>query len=273
MEVNRLQQLMRTKQLLDAHWNVERWSPISALNVEICTSIFLPTPIVIGSGMTQFSFPLLNGSAEIVMEILSDDDDNSNNNDDDFSAFSGSSDTSKSMTAKVSQLGCFIKDGGSAMKLLKAILLGDSDVITRVDNSFFGPYPLRRSLSSFIIGDVGSNCFRDEVLHRSSLIVSRIDTIVRSVRELEVDCSTCCIDIDKTGKDVFLSVSISLEFNMNIELVVQINFLFDNLLHDSWCIMSLAPTNVHVSIISNSTDEVSRSSLLLGNQCKREHNV
>jgi hypothetical protein len=264
MEVNRLEQLIRTKQLFDARWDVERWSPISAIYVEIRTSILLPSPIVIGNGMTQFSFQLLNGSAEIVMEILSDDDDN-NDADDDVSAFSGSSDTSKSMTAKVSQLGCFIRDGGISMKLLKAILVGnDSDVNMRVDKSFFGPYPLRTSLSSFIIGEVGSsNCFRDEILHRSSLIVSRIDTLVRSVREVEVDCNTLCIDIDNNGTDVSLTISFSHE--TNIELVVQINFVFDNLLHDSWCIMSLAPTNVHVSIMSNS-NEVSQSSLLLGNQ-------
>ena len=269
MEVNRLDQLIRTKQLFDARWDVERWSPISALYVEIRTSILLPSPIAVGHGMTQFSFQLLNGSAEIVMEILSDGDvkiSNNDDDDDDVSVFSGNSDTSKSMTAKVSQLGYFIKDGGASMKLLKAILMGnDSDETMRVDNSFFGPYPLRTSLSSFIIGEAGSsNFFRDEILHHSSLIFSRIDTLVRSVREVEVDCYMLCVDVDSSGTDVSLSISLSHE--SDIELVLQINFLFDNLLHDSWCIMSLAPTNVHVSIISNSNDKVSQSSLLLGNQ-------
>ena len=268
MEVNRLDQLIRTKQLFDARWDAERWSPISALYVEIRTSILLPSPIVVGHGMTQFSFQLLDGSAEIVMEILSDGDVKISNNDDDddVSVFSGSSETNKSMTAKVSQLGYFIKDGGASMKLLKAILMGnDSDETMRVDNSFFGPYPLRTSLSSFIIGEAGSsNFFRDEILHRSSLIVSRIDTLVRSVREVEVDCYMLCVDVDSSGTDVSLSISLSHE--SDIELVLQINFLFDNLLHDSWSIMSLAPTNVHVSIISNSNDKVSQSSLLLGNQ-------
>lgn len=252
MEVNRFEQLIRAKQLFDARWDVERYSPISALYVEIRTSIRLLSPIVVGHGMTRFSFQLLNGSAEIIMEIV-----NISNNDDDYdvSVFSG-----------VSQLGCFIKDGGASMKFLKAILVGnDSDVKMRVDNSSFGPYPLRTSLSSFIIGEVrSSNCFRDEILHRSSLIVSRIDTLVRSVREVEVDCYTFCVDVDKNGTDGSLSISLSHE--TNIELVVQINFSFDNLLHDSWCIMSLAPTNVHVSIISKSNNEVSQSSLLLGNQ-------
>ncbi|KAL3823502.1 hypothetical protein ACHAXA_010824 [Cyclostephanos tholiformis] len=231
VEVDRLERSMRAKQLLDAHLRLERFSPISALNEEIRWSIS-PSPIVVGNGLSQFSFRLLNGSVEIVMEVSSDDE-----NDTDTTVCG--SGISRLATSKVLELGCFIKDGGSPIKLLQAILLGNVKMSV---NESMGPYLLRSSLSSFIRDEPSS---RQEIFHRSSLIFSRIDSLVRSVRELEVEGSTC--NVIENGANIILSISMP-KSDMG---VAQIDFLFVGVLHDAWNISNLVPNHVEVSIISS----------------------
>jgi hypothetical protein len=216
--------------------NVERFSPISALNEEVRTSISM-CPVVFsnGNGLSQFSFSLLNGSAEIVMDMeISFDDD------EDEETSVSSSGINKPTTAKVLELDCFIKDGGSSIKLLQAILLGN--VWTSVDASI-GPYLLRESFSSFISEEP---CSREEIFYRSSLIFSRIDALARSVRELEVDGSTC--NVIENGEDVTLSISMPHESDMGL---IRIDFLFTDLLNDARGIMDLIPDDVEVSIITS----------------------
>lgn len=232
VEVDHLERTMRAKRLLDAHLNVERFSPISALNDEIRTFIS-PCPIVVGNGLSQFSFSLLNGSAEIVLEISSDDYEEEHTS----ACRSG---INKPTTAKVLELDCFIKDGGPSIKLLQAILLGNVEMSV---GEPFGPYLLRESLSSFVSEEP---CSREEIFHRSSLIFSRIDTLVRSVRDLEVDGSTC--NVIENGQDITLSILMPLESDMGL---VRLDFLFADLLDDARGIVNLIPDDVKMFIISS----------------------
>jgi hypothetical protein len=236
VEVDRLERLMRAKKILDAHLHVERFSPISALNEEIRTSIS-PSPIAVGNGLSQFSFSLLNGSAEIVIEISLDDDEG----EDTSVCSSGIKIPTKT---KVLELGCFIKDGGSSIELLQAIILGKLEMN---DDEYLGPYSLRESLSSFICEAPSS---REEIIHQSSLIFSRIDALVRSVRELEVDGSIC--NVIENGADVTLSISMPHEYDTRF---VQIDFVFINLLDDAWSIENIVPDDVKVSIVSSEGGE------------------
>jgi hypothetical protein len=241
--IDRLERTMRAKRLLDAHLNVERFSPISALNEEIRTFIS-PCPIVVGNGLSQFSFSLLNGSAEIVMEISSDDYEEEPTS-------ACSSGINKPTTAKVLELDCFIKDGGQTIKLLQAILLGNVEMSA---GEPFGPYLLRESLSSFVSEEP---CSREEIFHRSSLIFSRIDALVRSVRELEVDGSTC--NVIENGEDITLSILMPHESDMGL---VRIDFLFADLLDDARGIVDFIPDDVKMFI---NPSEVGAGSSLLRN--------
>ena len=228
LEVDRLQQIKRVKQLFDAHLDMERHSPISGLTEEIRTSI-TPSPSMTPTMMdnaTGFTYSLLDGAAEIVMKIPLDDEEvDGNSNSDSMSI----------------ELGCFIKDGGASIQLLQAILLGSLDM--KVDESL-GPFPLRQSLSKIIL----ENDSREELFLQMSHIISRIDALVRSVRELESSQGFCSVKTTANG-DVSLSISMSHEGT-----VVQIVFLFDNLLGNDWCVTTV-PNSIKVSIVSSSERE------------------
>jgi hypothetical protein len=230
-ELDRLQRSMRAKELLDAHLRLERFSPVSAMNEEIRWSIS-PSPIVVGNGLSQFSFRLLDGSVEIVMALSSDDDDDAD------TAACGNG-IEKLATSKVLELGCFIKDGGSSIKVLQAILLGNVEMSV---NEFMGPYLLRSSLATFIREEPSS---RQEIIHRSSLIFSRIDALARSVSQLELEGSAC--NVIENGGDVTLSISMP----KSDTGVIQIDFFFVDDLHHAWSIYNLVPTDVGISIISS----------------------
>lgn len=230
-ELDRLQRSMRAKELLDAHLRLERFSPVSAMNEEIRWSIS-PSPIVVGNGLSQFSLRLLDGSVEIVMALSSDDDDDAD------TAACGNG-IEKLATSKVLELGCFIKDGGSSIKVLQAILLGNVEMSV---NEFMGPYLLRSSLATFIREEPSS---RQEIIHRSSLIFSRIDALARSVSQLELEGSAC--NVIENGGDVTLSISMP----KSDTGVIQIDFFFVDDLHHAWSIYNLVPTDVGISIISS----------------------
>lgn len=230
-ELARLQRSMRAKKLLDAHLRLERFIPISALNEEIRSSIS-PSPIVVGNGLSQFSFRLLGGSVEIVMEMSPDDDDDTDN------ASCGNG-IDKMAPSKVLELGCFIKDGGSSIKMLQAILLGNVEMSV---NESMGPYKLRSSIASFIREEPGP---REDIIHRSSLIFSRIDALARSVRELEVQGSACNVTENVDG------VTLSVSMPKSDTGLIQIDFFFVDALHHAWSVYNLVPSDVDVSIISS----------------------
>jgi len=215
VEVERLQQAKCVKRLFDAHLNTERHSPISALTEEIRT-VITPTPITVNA--SDFTFSLLDGAAEIVMKIELDDDEVDNT---------------------MTEIGCFIKDGGASIQLLQAILMGNLQ--QKVDENL-GPYQLRASLSKMIL-ESGS---REELFLQMSHIVSRIDALVRSVRVLETTRGFCVVNATEDG-NVTLSVSMSLEGHEGV--VVQTTFLFSNLLDEDWCVTTV-PESVKVSVVS-----------------------
>ena len=221
VEINRLQQAKCAKRLFDAHLNIERHSPISALTEEIRTAV-TPTPITVNA--SDFTFSLLDGAAEIVMKIELDDDEVDN---------------------KMTEIGCFIKDGGASIQLLQAILMGNLQ--QKVDENL-GPYPLRASLSKMILESES----REELFLQMSHIVSRIDALVRSVRVLETTRGFCIVNATKDG-NVKLSVSMSLEGHEGV--VVNTTFLFSNLLCEDWCVTTV-PDSVKVSVVSPVEGEV-----------------
>jgi len=216
VEVDRLQQAKRVKRLFDAHLNIERHSPISALTEEIRT-VVTPTPITVNA--SDFTFSLLDGAAEIVMKIELDDDEVDNT---------------------MTEIGCFIKDGGASIQLLQAILMGNLQ--QKVDENL-GPYQLRASLSKMILESES----REELFLQLSHIVSRIDALVRSVRVLETTRGFCVVNATEDG-NVTLSVSMSLEGHEGV--VVQTTFLFSNLLDEDWCVTTV-PDSVKVSVVSS----------------------
>jgi hypothetical protein len=91
----------------------------------------------------------------------------------------------------------------------------------------------------------------------------RIDTLVRSVRDLETD-GFCTVN-ETNGGDVILSVSMSHEGT-----VVQIRFTFEKLLRGDWPVTTI-PSDVKVSIVlagrgthplRGRLEEVARSTLV-----------
>ena len=103
---------------------------------------------------------------------------------------------------------------------------------------------MRQSLSKIIL----ENDSREELFLQMSHIISRIDALVRSVRELESSQGFCSVKTTANG-DVSLSISMSHEGT-----VVQIVFLFDNLLGNDWCVTTV-PNSIKVSIVSSSERE------------------
>ena len=123
--------------------------------------------------------------------------------------------------------------------MLQAILLGNVEMSV---NEFMGPYLLRSSLATFIREEPSS---RQEIIHRSSLIFSRIDALARSVSQLELEGSAC--NVIENGGDVTLSISMP----KSDTGVIQIDFFFVDDLHHAWSIYNSVPTDVGISIISS----------------------
>jgi len=221
-EADNLIQTKRAKQLFDAYLELERSNPISVLVEEIRSSI---TPVPKINNGSDFIFSLLDGSAEIVTKVLDKDDD----------------DVKDIPCNELLELGCFIKDGGSSTRLLQAILLGN---IQMNADETVGPLPLRESVSSRILWNATS---REEAFHEMIHLFSRINLLVQSVRDLE-DTNGFCTLNESANDGVNLYVSMHHE-----GMVVQIGFLFDNLLGREWMVTT-APNDVKVSVISSEGD-------------------
>lgn len=249
LEVNLLEQTKRVERYLEAHLSMERCSPISALTEEI-RALILPNPIMASIG-TDFTFSLLDNAAEIVLKLPMNA--NSDDEHEGTSIASGDSGRISGNATTGLELGCFIKDSGtSSIKMLRAILFGNMEM--RVDDDYFGPYILRESLSLFILEDGKS---RVEVLHQLSHTVSRIDSIVRSVRDLEMEEDCICNVIPSTNeKDVSLFISMPYEKGE-----IQVLFSFINLLGDNWHVSPIwfFPNVVKVTIVSSTMADEEKS--------------
>ena len=213
VEVERLNQSKRAKQIFCAHLAMERSSPLAVISEEIRTFIS-PAPVTINA--TDFTFPLLDGAAEVAMQLSLDDE-----------------------SSKHIELGCFIRDGGASMKLLQAFLLGNIDNHT---GNNLGPFPLRSSLSSMI----HQNDSREDSFIEASQLFLRIDTLARCVRMLETECF-CTID-SYDDKHITLAISIHNEGE-----IIQIAFSFKDLLANDWNVTTM-PSNVDVEIVSKEKD-------------------
>lgn len=244
LEISRLNQTKRLKRLLDVHMNIERYSPISALTEEIRNAVtYGPT---VTASASDFTFSVLDGAAEIVIKIALDGD--SSEGEESSMSMSCCKNNSSS-SPPTTEVGCFIKDGGASIQLLQAFLLGNLQSSTSDENLVFGPYPLHDSLSKMIL----ENESREELFLQTSHVISRIDTLVRSVREIETSGQGFCTVNATPSGDVTLSVSASLDGH-NEDTVVQITFLFGNLLGDDWCVTTI-PNNIKVSIVSSSVEK------------------
>ncbi len=175
------------------------------------------TPAFATSNASDFTFPLLDGSAEIAMKIALDEDEG----------------------IKLMELGCFVKDGGPTIKLLQAILLGNIDV--KVDQSL-GPFPLRESLAMIL-----QNEGREELFLQMTHLFSKINALLLSVRELEAN-AFCTVNSSSNNGHVIFSVSLD-----HGGIVVQIGFMFGKLLAEDW-IATTIPNDVNVFIISSGRD-------------------
>merc|ERR1719401_673489 len=213
VDVDRLRSAKHAKKIFNKHLEMERIGTSAIILGEIRSSI-VPAPRTVNG--SDFTYSLLDDSAEIVVTkiatLCGDDQD-----------------------SKLMELGCFFKGGGAAMKLLQGILLGSIDM--QVEETA-GPFPLRESLSSMI--------FQHESRYQSFLqmthLFSRIDALVRSVRNLETK-SFCTVKGTGNG-DATLSVSMHHEGT-----VVQIRFWFCNLTSKDWRV-TIVPNDVKVFIIS-----------------------
>ena len=230
LDFSRLDETKRAKRMFDAHLDMERRSGfLSALTEEIRTSI-VPAPIM-SLNASDVTFKLLDGSAEIVMKInLIDDDDD----DDDA--------TATSIDLSAVSLGCFIKDDGPSIRFLQAILLGNID--TKLARTL-GPLPLRKSIALMVL----ENESREDLTQQMTHLFSRIDMLVRSVKDLEMN-GFCTVNPCGDG-DASLLVSMPHE-----GVVVQIGFLFRNLLGNDWRVRTF-PDDVNVSIVSTKKKDLS----------------
>ncbi|KAL9186827.1 hypothetical protein ACHAXT_010547 [Thalassiosira profunda] len=233
VEADRLGEAKRARATLRAHLELEKASPASVIYSEIHSSIAPGAATTNTTNFTltattntsDFTFSLLDGSAEISTRISSHDG------------------------IESMDLGCFIKDGGPAIKLLQAILLGDVEM--KADRT--DPIPLRASLASAI---TRTEC-RQEAFLQMAHLFSRIDNLIRSARELESN-GLCTVESSVDG-DVRLSVSMLCEGT-----VVQICFVFSDLLGSDWQVTT-APDVVNVSIAKAERDLSS-----LGNQLQEK---
>jgi hypothetical protein len=249
MVTNLLEETKCIKRYLDAQLSVERSSPISLLSEEI-RALILPSPIMSNNG-TSFSFSLLDGAAEIVLKIALDGDDI-----EDATITTSCRDSNEPMGV---EMGCFVKDGDDAsIKLLWALLLGEIPWNSeRNDNDpIYGPHKLRENLSSFIRG--ARNNSRVEMLHQLTYIASRIDSLVRSVRDLETDEDCVChvaISSDNSN-DVSLLISMPSEVAGSDEGELRLNFAFIKLLDKDWHVATsslFVPNDVKITIVSDAS--------------------
>lgn len=256
LEASRLEETKRIKRYLDAQLSMERCSPISALAEEI-RALILPSPIMASNG-TDFSFSLLDGAAEIVLKLAVDDEDYSIEDDTLTTSGGNGSGTSSGV-----ELGCFIKDSDDeSIKLLQAILLGEIMDRRIIHDTHHGPYMLRENLSSFILEFHKS---RVEMLHHLSHTVSRIDSLVRSVRDLETeeDCVCHVVIPSDNAKDVSLSISMPTEGGSNGSAdgegwEIQLHFSFIDFPNENWHLSTplfYVPNNVKIAIVSNNNDD------------------
>lgn len=218
--VDRLGQAKSAKKILCANLEVERSRPISLLSEEIRTFI---SPAPTTQNASDFTFSLLDGSAEIAMKIEPDE-----------------------KGPNSVELGCFIKDGGVSIKLLQAVLLGN---LEKIDGTC-GPFPLRDSLASVLL----QNQSRSELITDATHLFFRIDSLLKSVKKLEAT-SFCTVNAEDNG-----DISLSVAFQKDGALV-QFVFLFDNLLGEDWAV-AILPSDVKVSIMSNEKDHSAQSDLL-----------
>eukprot|EP00984_Skeletonema_dohrnii_P038826 scaffold42519_cov139-Skeletonema_dohrnii-CCMP3373.AAC.9 len=230
-ETERLNACKRAREIFTAHLDVERASPISAISEEIRTTIF-PAPLTHNG--SDFSFPLLDGMAEVAMNVALDDE-----------------------ALQNIEIGCFFKDDGAvSISLLKAVLLG----YTELDpNQGHGPFPLRNSLQSIILPSYSSNesmpVGMADFFADATQIFYRIDSLVRTVHKLESE-SLCTFNCDRQGH-VTISATLSTGNDS-----LRIEFLFRNLLGHSWTLTSV-PDDV---IVTNASAESEAASLTLQSQ-------
>jgi len=229
-ETERLNACKRAREIFIAHLDVERASPISAISEEIRTTIF-PAPLTHNG--SDFSFPLLDGMAEVAMSVALDDE-----------------------ALQNIEIGCFFKDDGAvSISLLKAVLLG----YTELDpNQGHGPFPLRNSLQSIILPSYSSESMpvgMSDFFADATQIFYRIDSLVRTVHKLESE-SLCTFNSDRQG-NVTISATLSTGNDS-----LRIEFLFRNLLGHSWTLTSV-PDDV---IVTNASAESEAASLTLQSQ-------
>ena len=214
-ESERLNDCKRAREVFTAHLDIERASPIAAISEEIRTSLF-PAPVTHNG--SDFTFSLLDGLAEIAMNVSLDDE-----------------------TLKHIEIGCFFKDvEGVALRLLQVFLLG----CTELDlNCGHGPFPLRNSLQSIILPSCSSEAMPlglKELCADATQMFFKIDNLVRTVHMIECE-SGCNFECDDQ-ENAILSITLAHE---NAALL-RIEFVFRNLLHRSWNLTTV-PDDVTVT--------------------------
>ena len=223
-ESERLNDCKRAREVFTAHLDIERASPIAAISEEIRTSLF-PAPVTHNG--SDFTFSLLDGLAEIAMNVSLDNE-----------------------TLKHIEIGCFFKDvEGVALRLLQAFLLG----CTELDfNCGHGPFPLRNSLLSIILPSCSSEPMPlglKDLCADATHMFFKIDNLVRTVHRIEHE-SGCTFGCDDEHNAI-LSISLAHE---NAALL-QIEFEFRNLLHRSWNLTTV-PDDVTVTSAQGLNDSV-----------------
>jgi hypothetical protein len=155
---------------------------------------------------SDFTFSLLDGLAEIAMNVSLDDE-----------------------TLNHIEIGCFFKDvEGVALRLLQVYLLG----CTELDfNCGHGPFPLRNSLLSIILPSCSSEAMPlglNDLCADATHMFFKIDNLVRTVHRIECEsgCNFECDDQD----NAILSITLAHEN----AFLLRIEFVFRNLLHRSW---------------------------------------
>ena len=222
----------RAREIFTAHLDVERASPISAISEEVRTTIF-PSPLTHNG--SDFSFTLLDGMAEVAMNVALDEE-----------------------ALQNIEIGCFLKDDGAvSISLLKAVLLG---FIELDPNQGHGPFPLRNSLQSFILPSYSSESMHvgmRDLCAEATQMFFRIDGLVRSVNKLERE-ALCAFNCDHQG-----NVIISATFATTGDGSLRIEFLFRNLLGHSW---TLTTVPCDVVVVTNASIANEAASLTLKSQ-------
>lgn len=220
-DMERLNSCKRAREIFTAHLDVERASPISAISEEIRTTIF-PSPVTHNG--SDFTFSLLDGMAEVAMNVALDDE-----------------------TLTNIEIGCFLKDDGAAsISLLKAVLLG----YTQLDsNQGHGPFPLRNNLRSIIIP---SSCESMHVMMRdlfadATHMFFKIDNLVRTLNKLESE-AMCAFECDLKG-----NATISTSLATGDDTSLRVEFLFSKLLGHSWTLTTI-PDDVIVTMAKGEID-------------------